>query len=106
MLYEIRRYRTLPGRRSDWIRFMEEAVLPLHAAAGVAVLGTFMDEDDDDVYVWIRAFEDEDARAAGYREIYQSEAWLTDISPRVDQLLDRSSVTKMTVRPTARSPLA
>lgn len=84
---------------------MEEAVLPLHAAAGVAVVGTFTDEDDEDVYIWIRAFADEAARARGYRAIYESETWLSDVSPRVGELLDRSSVTKMTVRPTAGSLL-
>lgn len=105
MLYEIRRYRTLPGRREAWIAFMEEAVLPLHAAAGVPVVGTFTDEDDEDVYVWIRAFEDEAARTAGYQAIYESETWVSTIAPRVGDFLNRSAVMKTTVRATAGSLL-
>jgi hypothetical protein len=28
MLYEIRRYQTRPGRREEWVRYMEEVVIP------------------------------------------------------------------------------
>ena len=28
MFYEIRRYQTEPGRRDEWVRYMENVVIP------------------------------------------------------------------------------
>ena len=28
MFYEIRRYQVRPGRRDEWVRYMEDAVIP------------------------------------------------------------------------------
>lgn len=106
MLYEIRRYQARPGRRREWVQYMEDVIIPLHVAANVRVVGTFTDVDDEDMFVWIRAFEDESARKAAYGAIYESDYWKTSVSPRVGELLVRESTTMMTVQSTSKSPLA
>ncbi|MGM7669244.1 NIPSNAP family protein [Microbacterium sp. A93] len=105
MLYEIRRYQTLPGLRSEWVQYMENVIIPLHIAADVTVVATFTDLDDDDGFVWIRAFPDEYARKAAYRAIYESDHWRTNVSPRVREFLVKDSTTMMSVQSTAKSPL-
>ncbi|MEU6332108.1 hypothetical protein ABZ851_33355 [Streptomyces sp. NPDC047049] len=36
MYYEIRRYQAQPGRREEWVRYMEDVVIPLQASLGMA----------------------------------------------------------------------
>ena len=62
MFFELREYRTLPGKRDDWVRFMEDLVIPYQMSKGMAILGSFVAEEEDDLYVWIRRFESEEER--------------------------------------------
>ncbi|MER7468563.1 NIPSNAP family protein [Streptomyces sp. NPDC097981] len=105
MFYEIRRYQARPGRREEWVRYMEEVVIPFQASLGMDVTGSFVDEQDEDGYVWIRRFEDEPQREALYAEVYQHDRWKNEIGPAVHDLLipEKSLVTR--VVPTPASPL-
>ena len=105
MFYEIRRYQTRPGRRDDWVRYMEDVVLPFQQAKGMTVIGSFVDEEDEDGYVWIRRFDDENDRVTRYAAVYEDPEWRDLIGPTVSELLltDLSVVTR--VRPTPASGL-
>ena len=70
MFYEIRRYRIRPGRRDEWVRYMEDAVIPFQVHRGMSVTGSFVDEEDPDGYVWIRRFEDEQERETLYTNVW------------------------------------
>lgn len=106
MFFEIRRYQTRPGRRDEWVRYMEEVVIPFQAAGGMQVVGSFVDEQDGDGYVWIRRFEDEARRVELYAAVYDSPKWQDQIAPVVKELLltDQTVVTR--VVPTPGSALA
>ncbi|MER7668214.1 NIPSNAP family protein [Kitasatospora sp. NPDC096128] len=105
MFYEIRRYQALPGRREEWVRYMEDVVIPFQSSLGMDVTASFTDEQDEDGYVWIRRFEDEAQREALYAAVYESERWKDEIGPVVYGLLipEKSVVTR--VAPTPASPL-
>lgn len=105
MLYEIRRYQTRPGARDAWVRYMEDVVVPYQASKGMTVVASFVDDEDEDGYVWIRRFEDEADRVARYAATYDDPEWTGTIAPTVRDLLltDRSVVTR--VRPTPVSVL-
>jgi hypothetical protein len=105
VFYEIRYYQSQPGRRQEWIRYMEEVVIPFQASKGITVVASFTDEQNPDGYVWIRRFEDETQREAQYSAVYDSDRWKNDIRPVVYGLLipDKSVVTRVT--PTPASPL-
>ncbi|MEZ0110103.1 hypothetical protein ABH920_004117 [Catenulispora sp. EB89] len=105
MFYEIRRYQVQPGRRDEWVRYMEDVVMPFQQSKGMTVTASFIDEEDDDGYVWIRRFEDEAEREALYAAVYDSDGWKDDIGPAVHKLLivEKSVVTR--VVPTPASPL-
>jgi hypothetical protein len=105
MLYEIRRYQSQPGRRDEWVRYMEEVVLPFQISLGVDVAASFIDEQDADGYIWIRRFADERQREALYAAVYQDDRWKNEIGPAVHELLiaEQSVVTR--VIPTPASPL-
>lgn len=105
MFYELRRYQTRPGRRDQWVRYMEEVVVPFQASKGMSVTASFIDEEDPDGYIWIRRFQDEAQREELYAAVYQSARWQEEISPVVDDLLipENSVVTRAV--PTPRSAL-
>ena len=92
MFYELREYRVKPGMRAHWVRLMEEEILPFQISKGVTVVGSFIAEDERDLSVWIRRFEDEGERERLYREVYDSEHWKNVIKPHYDEILDLESV--------------
>lgn len=105
MFYEIRRYQARPGRREEWVRYMEQVVVPFQASLGMDATGSFVDEQDDDGYIWIRRFQDETQREALYAAVYDHDRWKNEIGPSVYGLLipEKSVVTR--VVPTPVSPL-
>jgi hypothetical protein len=105
MYYEIRRYQAQPGRREEWVRYMEDVVIPFQASLGMDVTASFVDAEDEDGYVWIRRFEDEGQSEALYAAVYQHDRWRNEIGPVVYGLLipEKSVVTR--VVPTPASPL-
>lgn len=103
MLFELRQYYARPGRREEFVKLMEEEIIPFNFANGVAVVGSFIGEDDADAYVWIRRFADEADRVRAYAAIYQSEHWRQRIAPRTAELLDRERIRVTRLFPTPRS---
>ncbi|MET9616743.1 putative quinol monooxygenase [Kitasatospora indigofera] len=97
MFYEIRHYVTKPGRREEWLRFMEQTVIPFQRSKGMVITASFTDEEDPDGYVWIRRFEDEAQRVEAYAAVYESDRWTEELGPAVADLLflERSVVTRV-----------
>ncbi len=103
-LYELRTYRIRSGGRADWVRLMDETVLPFMRETGMDVLGAFVPEDDPDVYIWIRRFADEADRVVRYAAVYQSDRWKQELLPRIDELLIREDIVVTRLVPTPGSP--
>ncbi|WP_218177752.1 putative quinol monooxygenase [Amycolatopsis australiensis] len=82
MFDEIGRYQVRPGRRDEWVRYMEDAVIPFQAERGMTIIASFVDEEDPDGYVWIRRFENEQERDTRYAEVYQATAGETSSNRR------------------------
>ena len=101
MLYEIRRYQTAPGRRDEWVRYMENVVIPYQRSKGMTVTASFVDDEDPDGYVWIRRFDDEADRVALYAAAHDDPRWIDEIFPTVEDLLliDRTVVTRAVPTP-------
>jgi hypothetical protein len=105
VFYEIRRYQTRPGRRDEWVRYMEETLIPYQASKGMSIIASFTEQANEDGYVWIRRFDDEAQRVALYAAVYESDRWKHEFLPVVQELLfrDRSVITR--VVPTPKSAL-
>jgi hypothetical protein len=89
--YELRQYKVLPGKLDEWVRIMEEEIIPFQVSKGMVICGSFRGETDESVYVWIRRFESEEQRVALYKEVYESDYWKTKIAPRAVTASDRCS---------------
>ena len=105
MWYEIRRETARPGRGPDLARWMLEQVIPLHEAGGMTVVGSFTDMDDEDAFVWIRAFRDDDERRTVVERVHQDPAFESAVATRVPDLLAGDAVT-VRLAPTAGSALS
>ena len=73
MFYELRQYRTQPGQRENWVKFMEEVIIPFQVSKGMVITGGFVGEEEDDLYVWIRRFESEKEREELIKKRFQLE---------------------------------
>ena len=103
MLFELRTYECKPGKREAWVKMMEEEIIPFHVSKGMVILGSFIAEQDDSTYVWIRRFVDEAERELLYKAVYESEHWRNDLSPRVGELLNRETIKVIRLIPTPKS---
>ena len=101
MFFELRQYRMKEGQRENWVRLMEEKIIPFQIAQGMVVIGSFVGEQEEDLYVWIRRFESEEQREQLYEKVYQSETWQNELSPLVGEMLDRTKtvVTRLEATP-------
>ena len=105
MFYELRQYRIREGRMDDWVRLMEETIIPFQVKQGMVVAGSFRGEEDDTVYVWMRRFKDEAERELLYKKVYESDTWKNDISPQVGDMMVREEIQVTRLTPTPKSVL-
>src|SRR5438093_6291679 len=80
MFFELRQYHIRPGQRDKWVKCMEEEIIPFQVKMGMVILGSFVGEEDESVYVWIRRFENEQERKRLYDAVYQSDYWKNERS--------------------------
>ena len=57
MLFELRQYQCISGKRDEFAAYMDETLIPFQVSQGVVVVASFIDEEDPDGYVWIRRFD-------------------------------------------------
>ena len=103
MFYEFRQYTIADGRRDEWVELMEEVIIPFQVSSGMVVLGSFVDEEQPNVYYWMRRFNDEAERERLYAAVYDSDTWKNEIAPRTAELLKRELIVVKRIVPTSRS---
>jgi len=103
--YELRQYKVRPGKMDEWVKIMEEEIIPFQVSKGMVICGSFRGETDDSAYVWLRRFESEVEREALYKAVYETDYWKTKIAPRVPDLLDRSWMVVTRIAPTVKSAM-
>jgi hypothetical protein len=101
--YELRQYKVLPGKLDEFVKLMEEEIIPFQVAKGMVICGSFRGEEDESVYVWLRRFESEEQREALYDAVYQSDYWKNEMGPRIPDYLDRPNNVVTRIIPTAKS---
>lgn len=101
MLFELREYQCKPGKRDEFVRYMEETLIPLQVSLGVVVVGSFIDEEDPNRYVWIRRFDSEEERLRIYEALYGTDAWENQMLPVVVGMLhrERSVISRLVATP-------
>jgi hypothetical protein len=103
MFFELRQYRIGAGQRERWVKLMEEKIIPFQIAQGMVVIGSFIGQEEEDLYVWIRRFESEEERKALYAKVYESDYWKDEIAPLVGDMLDREKIQVTRLEATPKS---
>ena len=105
MLFELRQYKIKPGQRDAWVRLMEDEIIPFQVSKGTVILGSFVGQEDESVYVWVRRFNDEAERERLYEEVYESDHRRDEITPRSHEMMERGSMQVTRLEATAKSPI-
>jgi hypothetical protein len=84
---------------------MEEVIIPFQVSSGMTICGSFTGQEEDDLYVWIRRFEDEADRERLYAAVYESDHWKNTIAPRIPEMLDRDKIKVSRIEPTPVSSM-
>lgn len=103
MFFELREYRTMPGQRENWVKFMEEEIIPFQVSKGMTIMGSFVGEEEDDLYIWVRRFDSEEQREKLYAAVYESDYWVNEVAPRIPEMMDRSKIVVRRIEATPRS---
>jgi hypothetical protein len=103
MFFELRMYRIRNGQRDRWVRLMEEQIIPFQISQGMVVIGSFVGEEEKDLYVWIRRFDSEEERKRLYEKVYQSDFWKNEMAPLCDEMLIRERIQVIRIEPTSKS---
>ena len=72
MLYEYRVYTCYPGKRDEFVKLMEEEVVPFQVSKGMVFSASFIDKQNPDKYIWMRRLENEEERVNLYDAVYES----------------------------------
>ncbi len=104
-MYELRQYRIRKGKMKEWVKLMEEEIIPFQVSKGMVIAASFTAVEDATLYVWMRRFASEAQRARLYKRVYESDHWRNVLSPRIGKLLDRSTIKVTKLAPTAASVL-
>ncbi len=105
MLFELRQYTIQPGQRERFVQLMEEKIIPFQTSKGMVILGSFVAEEDDQTYVWIRRFRSEEEREQLYDAVYNSDYWRDEIAPSVGEMMNRETINVTRLNATPRSPI-
>lgn len=103
MFFELRQYRMKPGQTENWVRMMEEKIIPFQVSKGMVIVASFVGEQDPELYVWIRRFDSEEERARMYKEVYESEYWRDEIAPYTGEMIDRTQTVVTRLVATSKS---
>ena len=103
MFFELRQYRIFPGKRDEWVRFMEEVIIPGQVAKGIVIVGSFVGREEDDLYVWIRRFESVEQKDARNDAYYNTVEWKNELASIAQSMNDFSRMVVTRIEATPKS---
>ena len=89
---ELRQYVLHPGRRAELVELFDREFVEPQERHGLQVIGTFIDLDDPDRFVWFRGFPDMTARVAGLEAFYDGPVWQTHRQQANAAMIDSDDV--------------
>ena len=67
MFFELRQYTLWPGKQAAFVKLMDEVIIPFQTSVGMDIRGSWVAEEDETQFFWIRAFQSEAERRASLR---------------------------------------
>ena len=91
-LVELRQYTLHPGKRDELIELFEREFVESQEEQGMKVIGTFIDLDRPDRFVWLRGFRNRDSRLAGLTRFYDGPVWQANRAAANATMIDSDNV--------------
>ena len=91
-IVELRQYTLHPGKRDQLIELFEREFVESQEEQGMKVIGTFIDLDRPNRFVWLRGFRDMDSRLAGLTGFYGGPVWQASRAAANATMLDSDNV--------------
>lgn len=91
-IVELRRYTLKPGQREVLIDLFDREFVETQEACGMSVIGQFRDLDQPDHFVWLRGFNDMEARRQGLTSFYGGPVWEAHKNSANDTMIDSDDV--------------
>ena len=76
MIYQLRTYTVNRGMMDDWVALFNNELVGIMDQYGIKVTGAWVNQDEN-LFIWIRAFNDADDVAAKEASFYASPEWNT-----------------------------
>ena len=92
MIIEMRTYKTMPGKRAEFIEIFRSKAVPAHEQIGMKILGPFLSVEDDDTFFFMRGFPDLPSREPLKAQFYDGELWKSELEKIVMPMLERFDV--------------
>jgi len=105
VIYELREYHVKRGKMKQWLRLMQEEILPFQVSRGMVIPAMFTAVKDKDLFIWLRRFTNEAERTRLYRAVYETDHWKNVIEPRVQAVLHVPKIVVTDLQPAAKSVL-
>ena len=93
MIVEVRTYTIATGLRQRFLDLFETRTRPLQQSLGIQVFGPWLDMENPDRFVWLRAFPSPAERDAMKRALYEGPEWIGELgSVMMPMLADFTSI--------------
>jgi hypothetical protein len=92
MIVEVRSYRIKPGRRAEFIEFFETRSIPALRSRGMKVLGSLLDLENPNKFVWLRSFPSLEERDRIKNDFYEGELWKNELEAIAMPMIDSYDV--------------
>ena len=92
MIVEVRTYKIREGLRERFLEFFENKAIPAQRAEGMRIVGPFVDLENPDVFIWLRAFPSLQERDRMKSAFYDGEEWTNHLEAIAMPMLEHYSV--------------
>lgn len=79
MIVEVRTYTIATGLRQRFLDLFETRTRPLQLSLGIKVIGPWLDVENPDRFVWLRAFPSWEERERMKRALYEGAEWTREL---------------------------
>jgi hypothetical protein len=92
MIVEMRTYKTMPGKRTEFIEIFRSRSMPAHAEIGMKILGPFLSIEDPDTFFFMRGFPDLASREPLKAQFYDGALWKQELEGVLMPMIEKYEV--------------
>jgi hypothetical protein len=92
VIIEMRTYKTVPGKRSEFLEIFRRRSIPAHIELGMMILGPFLSVEEPDTFFFMRGFPDLASRNLMKAKFYEGKLWKDELENVLMPILEKYDV--------------